>query len=236
MRRESAAGRVAIHRKSMDVHQDAQGGREHRGNYAARTARYTMNGLRADPRAGSGSSETPKTSGARKPRGWSSTHRTAGRPKASADADRGRPRDALCPDAGTIGNTTPSEARPRRRAVRGTARSARRGLQFVSGAGGGELFRVIANPTIRIRARRNRSFPVTYLLTFEPSAQRPAMASRHANLRDGFAAWVCRCRHRAGIRRQSSHAARTEKGHRQADLLRHAGAATGIPLTLTDLP
>jgi hypothetical protein len=113
-------------------------------------------------------------------------------------------------------------SRARDRAVR------EEGLQFVSGAGGGELFRVLADPDFAF-ARVASELSGYYLLTFEPSA----------GDRDGKSHGISVTVRREGVsvRSRREFGVNLARGKNEkdtvTDLLRTPVPATGIPLTLT---
>jgi VWFA-related protein len=193
-------------------------------NYAHDRARNTMNGLRAILER-LGSSEMPKTlvlvsealvidNERRVVEGFS---RAAAAAHATLYALKPEPSETDASEARLPGS------RARDRAVR------EEGLQFVSAAGGGELFRVIADPDFAF-ARVASELSGYYLLTFEPRAGdrdgKPHAIAVKVR-RDGVSV---RSRREFGVR-----LARNSKSEKDAiaDLLRTPVAATGIPLTLT---
>jgi VWFA-related protein len=193
-------------------------------NYAHDRARNTMNGLRAILDR-LGSNDTPKTlvlvsealiidNERRVVEGFG---RAAAAAHVTLYALKPEPSESDASEARLSGT------RSRDRAVR------EEGLQFVSAAGGGELFRVVADPDFAF-ARVASELSGYYLLTFAPEA----------GDRDGKAHAIAVKVHRTGVSVRSRrefgvHLARSTRNDKDAiaDLLRTPVAATGIPLTLT---
>jgi VWFA-related protein len=192
-------------------------------NYAHERARNTMNGLRAILER-LGSSETPKTlvlvseglvidNERRVVEGFS---RAAAAAHVTLYALKPEPSETDASEARL------ATSRARDRAVR------EEGLQFVSGAGGGELFRVLADPDFAF-ARVASELSGYYLLTFEPSA----------GDRDGKAHAISVTVRRDGVsvRSRREFGVNLARGKNEkdtvADLLRTPVPATGIPLMLT---
>jgi VWFA-related protein len=192
-------------------------------NYAHERARNTMNGLGAILER-LGSSETPKTlvlvseglvidNERRVVEGFS---RAAAAAHVTLYALKPEPSETDASEARL------ATSRVRDRAVR------EEGLQFVSGAGGGELFRVLADPDFAF-ARVASELSGYYLLTFEPSA----------GDRDGksHAITVTVRRDGVSVRSRREFGVNLARGKNEketvADLLRTPVPATRIPLTLT---
>jgi VWFA-related protein len=114
-------------------------------------------------------------------------------------------------------------------ALRSQDRSVREeGLQFVSGAGGGELFRILADPDFEF-ARVASELSGYYLLGFEPEAGDRDGKSHSISVKVRRAGVLVRSRREFGI---GLARAKTDKDA-ITDLLRMPIQETGIPLTLT---
>lgn len=192
--------------------------------YAHERARNTMNGLRAILDR-LGSSETPKTLVLVAESLVVDNERRIltgfGRAAAAAHVTL----YSLKPEAS---ETSAAEARMAASPMRD--RSLREeGLEYVSEVGGGEMFRVIADPDFAF-ARVASELSGYYLLSFEPEA----------GDRDGKAHGISVKVHRDGVSVRSRQEfgvglTRTAKNEKQAitDLLRTAVPATGLPLMVT---
>lgn len=192
-------------------------------NYAHERARNTMNGLRAILER-LGSSETPKTlvlvseglvvdNERRVLEGF-------GRAAAAAHVTL----YALKPEPS---ETDASEARLA--TTRGRDRAAREaGLEYISSTGGGEMFRVIADPEFAFK-RVATELSGYYLLAFEPQASDRDARTHAISVKVRREGVSVRSRREFGV-----NLARTkgEKGT-ITDLLRTPVPATTIPLTVT---